>query len=78
MANSKNIKTGDTVEWNYGSGSKPSGKVKSVTSTRKSIRSKGSTINRNGDQQNPAVEIEQKNGTKVLKKSSELHKKTAK
>ena len=61
----------ETVSWSWGDG-KASGKVvkrykESVTKTIK-----GTEVTKNGTDDNPAVEIEQEDGTTVLKLQSEL------
>ncbi|CAG7853195.1 SubName: Full=Uncharacterized protein {ECO:0000313/EMBL:KIM27653.1} [Serendipita indica DSM 11827] len=69
----QNLKQGDKVSWNWGS-SHPTGTVKAVHAEHTSITSKnGNTISRNGDEENPAVEIVQSNKNPVLKKASELN-----
>jgi len=65
--------SGDTVEWSWGNGT-ATGKVdkthtKSVTRTLK-----GSEVTRNGSGDDPALEIKQDDGTKVLKLASEVQK----
>lgn len=68
-----NMKKGDKVEWNWGK-SKAEGKIvkeydKPVTKTIK-----GAKVKRNVSKEEPAYEIEQKKGNKVLKSGSELKK----
>lgn len=65
------IRKGSTVEWKWGS-SKAQGKVAAVHSEHIERTIKGSKITRNGTQDDPALEIEQEDGTKVLKLRSEV------
>jgi len=67
------MKKGDTVSWKWGK-STAEGKIvkeheKSVTKTIK-----GAKVKRNASKDEPAYEIEQENGNKVLKSESELKK----
>lgn len=64
----------DTVTWKWGNGT-AEGKVTSRTSQKASVSTKGNTITRNGSKDNPALHITQSDGTKVLKRSSEVKKK---
>ncbi|PVF94660.1 hypothetical protein CPB86DRAFT_876211 [Serendipita vermifera] len=76
MSDSKapeDLQPGDKVSWKWGGG-RPSGTVKAVHEEETSITSKnGNTITRKGDEENPAVEIEQSNKNPVLKRASELN-----
>jgi hypothetical protein len=65
------MKKGTKVEWNWGA-STAEGKIvkeydKPVTKTIK-----GAKVKRNANKGEPAYEIEQENGSKVLKSESEL------
>ena len=67
------MKKGDKVEWNWGA-SKAEGEIvkeydKPITKTIK-----GTKIKRNASKDEPAYEIKQENGNKVLKSGSELKK----
>jgi hypothetical protein len=67
------MKTGDKVQWKWGS-STAEGKIvkeydKPVTKTIK-----GTKVKRNASKDEPAYEIKQENGNKVLKSESELKK----
>lgn len=67
------MKKGDKVEWNWGK-SKAEGAIvkeydKPVTKTIK-----GAKVKRNATKDEPAYEIEQENGSKVIKSESELKK----
>ncbi len=67
------MKKGETVHWKWGA-SEAEGKIvkehdKPVTKT---IR--GTKVKRNADKEEPAYEIKQDNGSKVLKSESELKK----
>jgi ribosomal protein L24 len=67
------MKKGDTVHWNWGQ-SEAEGKV--VKTHHKPVQKtiKGITVKRNATKDNPAVEIKQKDGGKVLKAESEVKK----
>lgn len=67
------MKKGDTVHWNYGK-SEAEGKIvaKDTKPVEKSI--KGSKVKRNASPDEPAYEIKQDKGTKVIKSESELSK----
>lgn len=65
------MKKGDKVQWKWGA-STAEGKIvkeydKPVTKTIK-----GAKVKRNASKDEPAYEIEQENGSKVLKSESEL------
>lgn len=67
------MKKGDTVHWNWGAAEAEGKVVKTHTEpVKKTI--KGTTVKRNATKDNPAVEIKQKDGSKVLKAESELKK----
>ncbi|MBO9532379.1 MAG: DUF2945 domain-containing protein [Solirubrobacteraceae bacterium] len=70
---SEQIRKGTEVEWRWASGS-ASGTVTAVHHTRIERTIKGSTIVRNGTDDNPALEIEQDDGTAVLKLRSEVRR----
>ncbi|RYY36549.1 MAG: DUF2945 domain-containing protein [Sphingobacteriaceae bacterium] len=67
------MKKGDTVHWNWGS-SEAEGKIekKHIEPVKKTI--KGASVKRNASKDEPAYEIKQENGSKVLKSESELKK----
>lgn len=67
------MKKGDTVHWNWGK-SEAEGKIekKHTEPVEKTI--KGSSIKRNASKDEPAYEIKQGNGSKVVKSESELKK----
>ena len=67
------MKKGEKVEWNWGK-SKAEGKV--VKEYEKPVEKtiKGAKVKRNASHDEPAYEIEQENGNKVLKSESELKK----
>lgn len=67
------MKKGDTVHWAWGK-SEAEGKIvaKHDKPVKKTI--KGSTVKRNATKDEPAYEIKQENGSKVLKSESELKK----
>ena len=68
---SQQIRKGAEVEWKWGS-SKARGKVIAVHKESIERTIKGSKISRNGSDDDPALEIEQDDGTKVLKLRSEV------
>ncbi len=70
---SEQIRKGTTVEWEWGS-STAEGKVTAVHHERVERTIKGSTIVRNGSDDDPALEIEQEDGTAVLKLRSEVQR----
>ncbi len=67
------MKKGDTVHWNWNNG-EAEGKIvaKHTDTVEKTI--KGAQIKRKASKDEPAYEIKQKNGSKVLKSESELKK----
>ncbi len=67
------MKKGDTVHWNWGS-SEAEGKIvkKHTEPVEKTI--KGAQVKRRASKDEPAYEIKQGNGSKVLKSTSELKK----
>ena len=65
------IKIGSTVSWKYGGGD-AIGKVVKTYNKRTALKSKDSTIVRNGSEKNPALKIVQDNGSTVLKLSTEV------
>ena len=67
------IRKGSTVSWKWGS-STAEGKVSEVHKEKVSRQSKGSTITRDGSEDDPAYVIEQEDGTTVLKLSSEVER----
>ncbi len=67
------MKKGDTVHWNWSNGEAEGKIVKKHTDTvKKTI--KGANVKRNASKDEPAYEIKQENGSKVLKSASELKK----
>ncbi|MCW2866619.1 MAG: hypothetical protein JWR20_807 [Marmoricola sp.] len=65
------IRTGTEVSWKWG-GNTASGKVTEIHREKVTRTIKGSEITRNGSDDDPAYEIEQEDGTTVLKLRSEL------
>jgi len=67
------MKKGDTVHWTWGA-SEAEGKItgKHTETTTKKI--KGTSVKRKATKDEPAYDIEQKDGSKVLKSESELKK----
>jgi len=65
------MKKGDKVEWNWGK-SKAEGKI--VKEYDKPVEKiiKGTHVKRNASKDEPAYEIEQEKGNKVIKSESEL------
>ena len=70
---SETIRTGTSVEWAWGAHT-AAGKVTAIHHERVERVIKGETIVRNGSREDPAVEVEQEDGTKVLKLRSELNR----
>jgi len=67
------IRTGTTVRWKWGT-SWAQGTVAEVHHNSVSRTTKGEKVTRNGSDDNPAYVIEQKDGTVVLKLSSEVER----
>lgn len=65
------IRKGTQVSWKWGS-SEATGKVVALHEDHIERTIKGKKISRNGSSDDPAAEIEQEDGTKVLKLRSEL------
>jgi hypothetical protein len=70
MADTK-AKTGDKVEWNWGSG-KGEGTVTKVHKSDVERTIKGAKVKREASAEKPAVEIKTDKGAKVLKSTSEI------
>ncbi|WP_151084038.1 DUF2945 domain-containing protein [Nocardioides cynanchi] len=68
------IRTGTTVTWRWGAGT-AEGKVVAIHPRPVSRQIKGSRIKRLGTPEDPAYEIEQEDGAKVLKLRSEVERK---
>lgn len=66
-------KVGEEVEWDWGNGT-ADGKVEESHMTSITRTIKGSEVTRNGSDDDPALEIKQSDGTKVLKLASEVRK----
>ena len=64
---------GDKVEWDWGDGT-GTGTVQKVYTQKTTLKIKGSEVTRNGSEDDPALEIKQEDGTKVLKLASEVSK----
>jgi hypothetical protein len=69
----KNFNEGDEVKWKWGNGH-GTGKVKRKYTSDVSKTIKGSEVNRNASDGDPAYLIEQEDGDQVLKSGSELTK----
>ena len=67
------MKKGDNVTWKWGK-STAEGKIVKEHDEPVSKTIKGARVKRNATKDEPAFEIEQKNGGKVLKSESELKK----
>ncbi|MCW2819969.1 MAG: hypothetical protein JWR42_2756 [Marmoricola sp.] len=65
------IRKGTEVSWKWGQNT-ASGKVTEIHRDKVTRTIKGSEITRNGSDDDPAYEIEQEDGTRVLKLGSEL------
>ncbi|MGN6178885.1 MAG: DUF2945 domain-containing protein [Mucilaginibacter sp.] len=68
------MKKGDKVEWNWGR-YKAEGSIEKEHEKPISKTIKRAKVKRNASKQEPAYEIKQENGNKVLKSESELKKK---
>lgn len=64
---------GREVEWDWGDGT-ASGTVEKTHSASITLEIKGTEVTRNGSDDDPALEIVQDDGTKVLKLASEVRK----
>ena len=67
------MKKGEKVEWKWGA-SKAEGKIEKEFDKPVSKTIKGAKVKRNASKEEPAYEIIQENGSKVLKSESELKK----
>ena len=67
------LRQGSAVKWKFGAG-EATGTVLEVIEKRVSRTLKGKRIKRNGTAENPAVLLEQADGDRVLKLSSELER----
>ena len=67
------FRQGSAVKWKFGAG-EATGTVLEVIEKRVSRTLKGKRITRNGTADNPAVLLEQADGDRVLKLSSELER----
>lgn len=65
------IHIGDTVEWNWGSGT-ASGTVRSRFTSKVTRTIKGTDVTREASEDEPAYLIEQDDGDEVLKSVTEL------
>ena len=68
-----NMKPGDHVAWKWGNGI-AEGRIASIHRAPTMIATKGKSIRRNGSKTNPALIIEHRSGSDVLKLSSEVQK----
>jgi hypothetical protein len=68
------IRTGTTVTWHWGTGT-AEGKVAAIHPRPVTRRIKGTRITRIGSPEDPAYEIEQEDGGRVLKLRSEVEPK---
>ncbi len=68
---SNSYRKGASVSWNWGSGT-AKGKIEERFDRRVQRTLKGSKVVKNGTADNPAYLIEQEDGTKLLKRGSEL------
>ena len=67
------MKKGDTVKWNWGSGT-AEGKIVEKFTEKVTRTIKGKEITRNASTEEPAYLVEQNDGDRVLKSASELDK----
>lgn len=71
MSSSNSFRTGQYVEWNWGSGT-AKGQIKERFEREVTRTLQGAEITRNADKDNPAYLIRQDDGDEVLKSGSEL------
>ncbi len=64
---------GDKVSWAWGNG-RAEGKITEVHKEKVTRTIKGNEVTRNGSSDDPAILIEQDDGTRVLKSGSEIRK----
>lgn len=69
------MKKGDTVHWSWGAG-QAEGKIEKTHTRPVKKTIKGAAVKRNATKDNPAFEIKQADGSRVLKSESELKKGT--
>jgi hypothetical protein len=67
------MKKGDEVTWKWGK-SEAEGRIVKKHDEPVSKTIKGAKVKRNASKEEPAYEIEQQNGSKVLKSESEISK----
>ncbi|WP_424972784.1 DUF2945 domain-containing protein [Dinoroseobacter sp. S76] len=65
------FQVGQSVEWNWGNGT-ATGKVTQIYTRKITKTIKGTDVTRNGYDEDPALLIEQADGSQVLKSSTEL------
>ncbi|MFD0765648.1 DUF2945 domain-containing protein [Mucilaginibacter lutimaris] len=65
------MKKGDTVHWNWGA-SEAEGKIEKKHTETVTKTIKGSKVKRKASKEEPAYDIKQKDGGRVLKSESEL------
>lgn len=70
------LRAGSKVTWKFGAG-EATGTVLELIEKRVTRTLKGKKITRNGTPDNPAVLLEQADGDRVLKRSSELEQSRA-
>lgn len=68
-----NYTEGDSVEWDWGEGT-AQGTVQKTYSRKITRTLQGTEVTRDGSDDDPAVYIEQEDGTGVLKLASEIRK----
>ena len=67
------MKKGDTVHWKWGT-AEAEGKIEKKHTETVSKTIKGAKVKRKASEEEPAYDIKQANGSKVLKSESELKK----
>ena len=67
------IRKGTTVSWTWGAAT-ATGKVTAIHHERVTRTIEGSEITRDATADEPAYEIEQEDGSRVLKSASEVHR----
>lgn len=70
-ASAEDIRVGATVSWRWNGGT-ATGNVMKIYTRRVTLTINGNEITRNGSENDPALQIEQENGSSVLKLASEV------
>ena len=71
LGGKKSFRTGQTVQWKFGT-NVASGKIVKIHRSRVEIEQSGSTIKMNGSKDRPVYEIVQESGVRLLKTAKQL------